>query len=124
MDWSQWPNFSEEEFRCKGDGSCEMDEHFLTVLQDLRTQCGFPLYINSGYRSPQYNESVGGAEDSQHIHGRAADIGISYEQAVRLLTLAFADERVTGIGIQQKGDPKKRFVHLDTRPGPRVVWTY
>ena len=44
------------------------------ILQPLRTAWGRPLTINSGYRSPQLNTAVGGAPDSQHVRGEAADI--------------------------------------------------
>lgn len=43
-------------------------------LQALRDYLGCPLKINSGYRSPAHNKAVGGAEKSQHVLGKAADI--------------------------------------------------
>lgn len=33
-----------------------------------------PIILNSGYRSPAYNKSVGGAERSQHLSGKAVDL--------------------------------------------------
>lgn len=45
-----------------------------TVLQPLRDKVGHPLHINSGYRCPELNRAVGGAETSQHVKGEAADI--------------------------------------------------
>ena len=44
------------------------------VLQPLRKAWGRPLVINSGYRSPELNEAVGGVTGSQHVRGEAADI--------------------------------------------------
>ena len=43
------------------------------VLQPLRDRFG-PIRINSGYRSPELNEAVGGVSNSQHMRGEAADI--------------------------------------------------
>lgn len=43
-------------------------------LEDVRNIVGLPIVINSGYRSPIVNDLVGGALDSYHIHGLAADI--------------------------------------------------
>lgn len=43
------------------------------ILEPLRKECG-PITINSGYRSPKTNRSVGGAPTSQHLLGQAADI--------------------------------------------------
>ena len=45
----------------------------LTVLQTLRAQLGAKTHINSGYRNPSYNASVGGARRSQHMAFRALD---------------------------------------------------
>ncbi len=33
-----------------------------------------PFHINSGFRSPAVNQAVGGAQNSAHMDGRAADI--------------------------------------------------
>lgn len=44
------------------------------VLDPLRTLWGKPLIVNSGYRCPTLNKSVGGAKTSQHMTGQAADI--------------------------------------------------
>lgn len=45
------------------------------VLQPLRDAWGGPIFINSGYRSPEVNKAVGGVETSQHCKGQAADCG-------------------------------------------------
>ncbi len=44
------------------------------VLQPLRDAYGKSIRVNSGYRSPLVNKSVGGVPTSQHIKGEAADI--------------------------------------------------
>jgi hypothetical protein len=43
------------------------------VLQPLRDKFG-PIHITSGYRQPELNHAVGGASNSQHMRGEAADI--------------------------------------------------
>jgi len=35
---------------------------------------GLPIHVNSGYRCPALNAMVGGAPDSRHMRGLAADI--------------------------------------------------
>lgn len=44
------------------------------VLQPLRDAWGEPLAINSGYRCPEVNKTVGGVPTSQHTKGEAADV--------------------------------------------------
>jgi len=45
-------------------------------LEDVRTAIGKPIRINSAYRSPEVNGSVGGKTTSQHCLGCAADIRV------------------------------------------------
>lgn len=68
-------NFKVKEFACT-DGS---DPVFIAktlpmVLQYIRMRVGKAITINSAYRTATKNESVGGAEYSQHLYGTAADL--------------------------------------------------
>jgi len=45
-------------------------------LEDVRTAIGKPIRINSAYRSPEVNGSVGGKTTSQHCLGCAVDIRV------------------------------------------------
>lgn len=44
------------------------------VLQPIREAWGDSIIVSSGYRCPKLNTAVGGAKNSQHIYGTAADI--------------------------------------------------
>lgn len=44
------------------------------ILQPLRNAYGKPIIVTSGYRSPELNKAIGGAKNSQHMRGQAADI--------------------------------------------------
>lgn len=48
---------------------------FENVVQPVRDHFG-PTVINSGYRSPELNEAVGGSSRSQHCKGQAVDIEV------------------------------------------------
>lgn len=57
--------------------------HVVARLQQIRDQIGTALHINSAYRSPAYNASVGGVTYSRHMYGDAADMwasGVSVQQ--------------------------------------------
>lgn len=43
-------------------------------LDKVREMWGKPIGVNSGYRSYELNKAVGGAKNSQHLRGEAADI--------------------------------------------------
>lgn len=44
------------------------------LLEQVRALVGAPIAISSGYRSPALNRAVGGAANSAHVLGLAADI--------------------------------------------------
>lgn len=44
------------------------------ILQPLRDAWGQPIVVSSGYRCEKLNKAVGGAKNSQHLFGEAADI--------------------------------------------------
>lgn len=46
------------------------------VLDPAREAYGKPIYVNSGFRCPLHNKTVGGVTNSQHIAGEASDIHV------------------------------------------------
>lgn len=44
------------------------------ILDPLREAYGRPIIVTSGYRCPDLNRAIGGARNSQHMMGQAADI--------------------------------------------------
>ena len=58
-------------------GSREVDnivDLINVVLEPLREAYGKPIVVNSGYRCDELNKAVGGAKNSHHRFGMAADI--------------------------------------------------
>lgn len=51
-----------------------LEKLIVNVLDPIRTLYGKPVYVNSGFRSETLNKVVGGARNSQHMEGKAADI--------------------------------------------------
>jgi hypothetical protein len=49
-------------------------EKLCESLEQIRALVGSPIAISSGYRSPELNKIIGGAKDSAHTKGLAADI--------------------------------------------------
>ncbi|RME07518.1 MAG: DUF882 domain-containing protein [Deltaproteobacteria bacterium] len=78
------PNFQINELAQDWKGQfAVLQRHAVDSLQAVRDQVGV-LIVNSGYRSPAYNASVGGATYSRHMYGDAFDL---YPQNVSLGTL-------------------------------------
>jgi uncharacterized protein YcbK (DUF882 family) len=91
-------------------------------LQVLRNHLEKPIIINSGYRSENYNKSIGGVKNSQHVLGNAADIrveGISpkvlYGQIKMLIDAGKMKQG--GLGLYDT------FVHYDIR-GHLARWNF
>ena len=51
-----------------------MEKLIDNVLDPLRARYGKPIYVNSGFRCATLNAAIGGAINSQHMYGKAADI--------------------------------------------------
>lgn len=121
-------NFTTDEMACTCCGKSDMDGDFMKILQSVRDEMQRPLKITSGYRCEKHNERVSHTgKKGPHTFAKAADILISGADALRLFSIA-QKHGVSGVGMSQKGDHSKRFVHLDILSpdeGPRpTVWTY
>ena len=78
-------------------------------LEAVRTKLGNnPIKINSGFRYYTYNKKIGGAKNSQHIYGNAADIVVRNVSPSKVYKVA-RESSFGGIGLYNS------FVHVDTR---------
>ena len=110
-------NFSRKELDCKC--GCKTPKHIeveLTNLaydlEKLREAHGGPISILSAYRCSSRNRIIGGASNSQHMYGKAADLLVPKGQQKKYVASA---EKVPafrngGIGVYPNGG-----VHVDRR---------
>ncbi len=110
------PNFAINEFACK-DGSLMIAIHqkLPPILQQIRDNFKRPMTISSAYRSYSHNKAVGGAANSYHMYGMAADCyisGISPKEIGAYARQIMPD--YGGIGIYNS------FVHIDV--GEKRDW--
>lgn len=71
------PHFSRVEFACRcGCGFDTVDAETLEVARAVRSHFGAPVIVTSGCRCESHNRAIGGAQHSQHVLGRAADIKV------------------------------------------------
>lgn len=105
-------NFTVREFAIKDvNYPCKVDLSLINKLQKIRDYFGKPLNITSGYRCISYNKQIGGASNSYHTKGQAADVYISGLDPELIGLYAQVVLGMKGIGIYHDD----LFCHLDTR---------
>jgi len=73
------PHFNIGEFKCSANGEVLINAEVIAHIQRLekfRVWYNRVMIVNSGYRTPEYNAAIGGAKESQHMLGLAADIAL------------------------------------------------
>ena len=94
----------------------------LKNLQVIRDHFQRPIVIISGYRSPERNAAVGGADKSQHLEAKAADIkiaGVPTEEIYNRIDKLIAQGKIKQGGLGKY--VKSGFVHYDVR-GTKARW--
>lgn len=112
-------HFSRREFACRCCGGDRVDLGLVSALEQLRSLIDRPIRIVSGYRCPDHNRLVGGAPNSYHTQGKAADIvcsDLDIRQTIEAAEKVWAFW-AGGIGAY----PERGFVHVDIRPR-RARW--
>lgn len=116
------PHFNEDEFLCRhcGAGVGKIDPRLISLLEEVRRAFGRPIRIASGYRCIVHNSDVGGAPQSAHLTGEAADIFCVFAgDRFQILDALF------NIGAHRVGIGAS-FIHVDVSRSlpPNVCWTY
>lgn len=118
-------HFSKAEFACKcgcgfGTRKGDVSRELILLLEQMRSEYGKPIIINSGCRCADYNAQVGGVPNSAHTRGTAADIHVSGGANRRRLVDVAVMFGAAGIGVANT------FVHADVDhilPRPSL-WSY
>ena len=77
-------------------------------LQPIREDFNLPLIITSGYRCAEVNKIVGGASNSQHLKGQAADFIIKNKTPAEIINQILK----TNIEFDQLINEYNRWVHI------------
>lgn len=86
------------------------------LLMRVQDRWNKRIIVNSGYRSPSYNDYVGGVSNSEHLNGNALDVswdGFDIASREEFIEIA-SEEGFRGIGRYDN------FVHMDI--GRRRSW--
>ena len=117
-------NFKVREFYCH-DGSDKVliDTELVEILQSIRDAFGKPITINSAYRNVTYNKKIGGAKNSQHVYGKAADIRV--DGVPPFAVAAWMEQHIKSVGKHACGYyPIQLFCHVDSRSAPTLFQEY
>ena len=79
FNWGKY--FTEEEFKCRYTGNCNMDQYFIDQLNKLRDIYAKPITISSGYRDPTHPIEAKKKSPGAHASGMACDI---YSYSIRI----------------------------------------
>lgn len=119
-------NFVAGEFACHHCGQAYIKRELVRGLEELRKRLNMPLHIISGYRCPAHNRSVGGASNSMHVQGQAADIpGVAgYRLVVSLQIFSGIGQRngaISHVDMRHLSDKNSTPNASPTNP---VIWVY
>jgi uncharacterized protein YcbK (DUF882 family) len=88
------------------------------LLDELRKWYNKSIFIHSTYRSPEYNQAIGGKKNSLHLKFNAIDFGVkNYFDLPKLYAKLDEWDRgnfnwpAMGIGLYER----QSFIHVDTR---------
>ncbi len=119
--WSQSKYFKSSEFDSPdlvGSGE-RMQIEFMRRLEAAREIAGIPFVINSGFRTRARNKAVGGAANSTHLAGWAADISAVTPSIFETILQACILAGFPRFGIMETA------LHVDCHPArPASFWIY
>ena len=89
------------------------------VLEPLRAFAGKPIVISSGYRCPALNQAVGGASQSQHLRGEAADLHLPSIAEGRAWFRWLIDNTTFDQLIWEHDGRGTHWIHVSCKADPR-----
>lgn len=111
-------DFKANEFLCKCGCGLGVRDALILALQAARTAWGHPMAVDCGARCRLHNAAVGGAADSAHVVGLAADIA----DPAGLLK-AWIAPRLAKFGLWMEAPhASPGWAHLQVRPASHRVF--
>lgn len=101
-----------------GDLKAYIDAQVVGHVQEVRTGVNRPLTVNSSFRGPEYNASIGGATYSRHQYGDAIDIDVDQTKAnyQDMAQEIYNMAELVGVDfIEPLSDTRYSWVHVDDR---------
>lgn len=87
----------------------------VNILQPLRDRTRKGVNVTSGYRCKRVNTAIGGAKNSQHLVGQAADINVPNKSTEELYQYL----KASGLPFDQLIQEFDNWVHISYNPALR-----
>lgn len=102
----------------------ELEENLsalLIALNRFREIWGHPMIVTSGFRTPEHNRAIGGAQNSAHLYCQAADIKDTDRKLCDFLKQNEGILEACGLWME---DPLSTlsWLHLQSRPAIHRVF--
>lgn len=110
------------------------------ILDAIRGELGKPVHVNSWFRCQDHPIELAKQRGGVHTHGIAADLRLNRFDVADAIFVAirhvrfqtgYRANKVLGFGVQQIGDMRRRYLHIDVgglideyRPLRGATWTY
>lgn len=118
MNYEIAKNLWRQEVECPICHNAGMHSELLKAWESLREQHDDKIRVVSGFRCRRKNEQVGGSPTSQHLRGKALDLGVSTIDPFHPLVI----RRIIRAGFKGIGRGNGKL-HVDVRPKP-TFWRY
>lgn len=105
--------FSVKEMSCHHGCGFLPTQKFMDLLDQIRAEYGHAISVTNIARCSVHNRAVGGAPNSAHVEGIAADLVYTPE------LFAFINNRLDHFGIwMENPNATPGWIHIDTRYRP------
>lgn len=95
-----------------------LDQTLVNMLDIARGLAKTPFVITSGFRTPEQNKAIGGAENSSHLRGLGVDLACLDDKKRWKMICGLISAGFSRIGLY------KRHIHtdLDENLPKNVIW--
>ena len=127
-------HFTFDEMKCRGKvcncNRADMDPEFMKLLEEIRMAYGKPMYLSSAFRCDVHNAAVSKVPNGPHTFQKNGSLAVdvlTWGPEAKILFTVAQNVGATGFGVQQTGEIKDRFLHIDyvqRQKGSSGFWNY